>query len=106
MVVVDFADSECEASAKSVTVCARREDVYKRQVRYADNPEADYFLIKELKTGFSRNKARLAVKVNIAGNGKRPCSHLHSFFHRIVEQLLSIALPDVYKRQIMRCVLF
>jgi len=24
-VVVDFADSECEASAKSVTVCARRE---------------------------------------------------------------------------------
>jgi len=25
VVVVDFADSECEASAKSVTVCARRE---------------------------------------------------------------------------------
>ncbi len=25
MVVVDFADSECEASAKLVTVCAKRE---------------------------------------------------------------------------------
>ena len=25
VVVVDFADSECEASAKSVTVCAKRE---------------------------------------------------------------------------------
>ena len=25
VVAVDFADSECEASAKSVTVCARRE---------------------------------------------------------------------------------
>ena len=25
VVVVDFADLECEASAKSVTVCARRE---------------------------------------------------------------------------------
>lgn len=29
--------------------------------------------------GFGRNKARLAVKVNIAGNGKCPCTHFLSF---------------------------
>ena len=45
--------------------------------------------------GFGGNKARLTVKVNIAGNGKRPCTHFPGFFHGIVEQLLSIALPLV-----------
>ena len=40
--------------------------------------------------GFGRNKARLAVKVNIAGNGKSPCTHFLRFFHGIVEQLLSV----------------
>ena len=29
--------------------------------------------------GFGRNKARLAVKVYFAGNGKRPCSHFPGF---------------------------
>ena len=44
---------------------------------------------------FGRNKAGPAVKVYIAGNGKRTCSHFSGFFHGIVKQLLSVALPLV-----------
>ncbi len=35
-VVVDFADLECEASAKSVTVCARREPVTSQEIGITD----------------------------------------------------------------------
>ena len=41
MVVVDFADSECEASAKSVTVCAKREQY--RENEWAQGWKSDIF---------------------------------------------------------------
>lgn len=48
--------------------------------------------------GFGRNKAVLAVKQDIAGDGKFSCTHFLSFFHGIVQQLLSVALPLVCGR--------
>ena len=48
--------------------------------------------------GLGRDKAGLSIKVNIAGDGKRPCAHFLRFFHRIVQQLLSVALPLVCGR--------
>ena len=47
---------------------------------------------------FGRHKAGLAVKVNIAGDGKCSCTHFLGFFHGIVQQLLSVALPLVCGR--------
>ena len=47
---------------------------------------------------FGRHKAGLAVKVNIAGDGKCSCTHFLRFFHGIVEQFLSVALPLVCGR--------
>ena len=47
---------------------------------------------------FGRHKAGLAVKVNIAGDGKCSCTHFLGFFHGIVQQLLSVALPLVCRR--------
>ena len=48
--------------------------------------------------GFGRNKAVLAVKQDIAGDGKCSCTHFLGFFHGIVEQFLSVALPLVCGR--------
>lgn len=48
--------------------------------------------------GFGRNKAGLAVKQDIAGDGKCSCTHFLSFFHGIVQQLLSVAFPLVCRR--------
>ena len=48
--------------------------------------------------GFGRHKAGLAVKVNIAGDGKCSCTHFLRFLHGIVEQLLSVAFPLVCGR--------
>lgn len=48
--------------------------------------------------GFGRHKAGLAVKQDIAGDGKCSCTHFLSFFHGIAEQLLSVALPLVCGR--------
>ena len=47
---------------------------------------------------FGRHKAGLAVKVNIAGDGKCSCTHFLRFFHGIVQQLLSVAFPLVCGR--------
>ncbi len=47
---------------------------------------------------FGRHKAGLAVKQDIAGDGKCSCTHFLSFFHRIVQQLLSVAFPLVCRR--------
>ena len=47
---------------------------------------------------FGRHKAGLAVKVNIAGDGKCSCTHFLRFFNGIAEQLLSVALPLVCRR--------
>lgn len=47
---------------------------------------------------FGRDKAGLAVKQDIAGDGKCSCTHFLRFFHRIVQQLLSVALPLVCGR--------
>ena len=46
--------------------------------------------------GLGRDKAGLAVKINIAGDGKRPCAHFSCFFHGIIKQFLSVALPFVF----------
>ena len=48
--------------------------------------------------GFGRNKAGLAVKQDIAGDGKCSCTHFLRFFHGIVEQFLSVAFPLVCGR--------
>ena len=48
--------------------------------------------------GFGRHKAGLAVKQDIAGDGKCSCTHFLSFFHGIAEQLLSVAFPLVCGR--------
>ena len=48
--------------------------------------------------GFGRNKAGLAVKQDIAGDGKCSCAHFLRFFHGIVQQFLSVALPLVCGR--------
>lgn len=47
---------------------------------------------------FGRDKAGLAVKQDIAGDGKCSCTHFLRFLHGIVEQLLSVALPLVCGR--------
>jgi len=47
---------------------------------------------------FGRDKAGLAVKQDIAGDGKCSCTHFLRFLHGIVEQLLSVALPLVCRR--------
>ena len=44
---------------------------------------------------FGRDEAGLAVKQDIAGDGKCSCTHFLSYFHGIVEQLLSVAFPLV-----------
>lgn len=48
--------------------------------------------------GFGRHKAGLAVKQDIAGDGKCSCTHFLRFFHGIAEQLLSVAFPLVCGR--------
>lgn len=48
--------------------------------------------------GFGRNKAGLAVKQDVSGDSKCSCTHFLGFFHGIVEQLLSVALPLVCGR--------
>ena len=47
---------------------------------------------------FGRDKAGLAVKQDIAGDGKCSCTHFLRFFHGIVEQFLSVAFPLVCGR--------
>ena len=47
---------------------------------------------------FGRDKAGLAVKQDIAGDGKCSCTHFLRFLHGIVEQLLSVAFPLVCGR--------
>lgn len=47
---------------------------------------------------FGRDKAGLAVKQDIAGDGKCSCAHFLRFFHGIAEQLLSVAFPLVCRR--------
>ena len=47
---------------------------------------------------FGRDKAGLAVKQDVSGDSKCSCTHFLGFFHGIVEQLLSVALPLVCGR--------
>ncbi len=47
---------------------------------------------------FGRDKAGLAVKQDVSGDSKCSCTHFLGFFHGIVQQLLSVALPLVCGR--------